>query len=169
MPYRPAQMQQSNKPNFVTIWKMYLPWQMTYTTHNHDSAAFNVSVLFALKSYRAVLMSLSGWLLSGVKLPLLGRGSKSVLLCCISEFLFCSSEAAAAEVISKREEVRLQSSNSLCKFAQSPRDLAYAGQEFKSLYSDFGKSLIQVLCILFHSICVIRLALWWNWQLNCRF
>lgn len=64
------------------------------------------SVLIALNTYRSFLMGLSAWLLSGVKLPLLGTGSKSVLLSSIAVFLFCSS-AAAAEVVRNREEVRL--------------------------------------------------------------
>lgn len=65
------------------------------------------SVLVALKTYRSILMGLSAWLLSGVKLALLGAGSKSVLLSGIAVFHFCSSAAAEAEVISNREEARL--------------------------------------------------------------
>lgn len=66
-------------------------------------------VLLALNTYRSILMALSAWLLSGVKLLLLGTGSKSVLLSSIAVFLFCSSAAAAAEaeVVCNREQVRL--------------------------------------------------------------
>lgn len=64
-------------------------------------------VLITLKTYRSILMGLSALLLSGIKLILLGTGSKSVLLYGIAVFLFCSSAAAEAELISNSEELKL--------------------------------------------------------------
>lgn len=154
MPYKVVQMQCSNKSHFVAMVKVDLPGKTNVfdELHRHTTMALQLfmafSVLIALETYRSVLMGLSAWLLSGVKLALLGTGRKSILLSGIAVFLLCCSAAAEAEVISNREGVRLWSGTAIVNLLKIQVICLMQHKDLGLSVLWFQGETIQVLSIL---------------------